>query len=312
MSLTGALTTIDLIRRIAPHRKKLLLGFAALGSVAATLFLLLPSTSPVWYISALLAMSANVGFGASVVAMNAYIPSLAQEAPEVVEIMSRLHALVDGPNADAEGDFDGNTENATEPLLPRSTPSDVERKHELEAEYQVELSRATSRISSLGIALGYGAGICLLIVALIPVTKLGGSTFSLRLAIGLSGIWWAMFTIPAALWLPSTRPITLSSPRHSEQRDTESQEWNSCHEIVAAWVRLGNMLRWREIKKLRNTFKYLAAWFLLSDGRYQPKLSRPTSILTCPQVLPLSRLPQYCSAKPRSTCHHLRLFLLAC
>jgi hypothetical protein len=26
------------------------------------------------------------------------------------------------------------------------------------------------------------------------------------------------------------------------------------------------MLRWAEIKKLRNTFKYLAAWFLLSDG----------------------------------------------
>jgi len=26
------------------------------------------------------------------------------------------------------------------------------------------------------------------------------------------------------------------------------------------------MLRWTEIKKLRNTFKYLAAWFLLSDG----------------------------------------------
>jgi len=26
------------------------------------------------------------------------------------------------------------------------------------------------------------------------------------------------------------------------------------------------MLRWKEVGKLRNTFKYLAAWFLLSDG----------------------------------------------
>jgi len=26
------------------------------------------------------------------------------------------------------------------------------------------------------------------------------------------------------------------------------------------------MLRWKDIRKLRNTFKYLAAWFLLSDG----------------------------------------------
>ncbi|KJA16601.1 hypothetical protein HYPSUDRAFT_47216 [Hypholoma sublateritium FD-334 SS-4] len=249
-----------------PHRKKLLLGFAALGSIAATLFLLLPSTSPVWYLSALLAMSANVGFGASIVAMNAYIPSLAQEAPEVVDIMSQLLALGDGPTADAEGDADGGSENASAPLLARSAPTDADRKNELETEYQVELSRATSRISSLGIALGYGAGICLLIVALIPVTKLGGSTFSLRLAIGLSGIWWAVFTIPAALWLPSSRPIALSSRRHTEPRDAENQEWNSRREIVAAWVRLRNMLRWSEIKKLRNTFKYLAAWFLLSDG----------------------------------------------
>lgn len=276
VSFTVALIIVKLTCRIAPHRKKLLLGFAALGSIAATLFLLLPSTSPVWYLSALLAMSANVGFGASIVAMNAYIPSLAQEAPEVVEIMSQLHVLGDGPIADAEGDSDGNAENATAPLLPRSAPVDAERKKKLETEYQVKLSRATSRISSLGIALGYGAGICLLIVALIPVTKLGGSTFSLRLAIGLSGIWWALFTIPAALWLPSSRPITLSSHRLTEQRDTASPEWNSRREIVAAWVRLGNMLRWSEIKKLRNTFKYLAAWFLLSDGMYHPSLSQRT------------------------------------
>jgi len=33
-----------------------------------------------------------------------------------------------------------------------------------------------------------------------------------------------------------------------------------------AWKKLGHMLRWGEIKKLKNTFIYLAAWFLLSDG----------------------------------------------
>jgi UMF1 family MFS transporter len=26
-------------------------------------------------------------------------------------------------------------------------------------------------------------------------------------------------------------------------------------------------LKWTEVLKLRNTFKYLAAWFLLSDGK---------------------------------------------
>ena len=28
------------------------------------------------------------------------------------------------------------------------------------------------------------------------------STFSLHLAIGLSGVWWMLFSIPAVVWLP--------------------------------------------------------------------------------------------------------------
>jgi len=136
----------------------------------------------------------------------------------------------------------------------------------LEAEYQTELSRATSRISSFGIALGYGAGICLLIVALIPVTLLHGSTFSLRLAIGLSGIWWAVFTIPAAIWLPGPGAHRRGVHLATDGAALGDKEWNFWEETVAAWRRLGTMLRWNEVKKLGNTFKYLAAWFLLSDG----------------------------------------------
>ncbi|KDR72926.1 hypothetical protein GALMADRAFT_252271 [Galerina marginata CBS 339.88] len=250
-----------------PHRKLLLLSFAALGSIAATLFLLLPSTSPLWYLSAFLAMSANVGFGASTVAMNSYLPSLAKEAPEVIIILDKLQTLESGDelSADMDSDPDTSTENPNAPLLASSAPFDVDKKNQLEADYQAELSRATSRISSLGIALGYGAGICLLVVALVPVTMLHGSTFALRLAIGLSGIWWAGFTIPAALWLPSASS-TSHRNRRLDTEDLDDKDWNFRREIGAAWIRLGNMLRWREIKKLRNTFKYLAAWFLLSDG----------------------------------------------
>ncbi|KAJ3496134.1 hypothetical protein NLJ89_g10528 [Agrocybe chaxingu] len=188
-----ALTVISMggIADHPPHRKVLLLSFAALGSIAATLFLLLPSSSPVWYLSALLALSANVGFGASIVAMNAYIPSLAKEAPEVVKIWEDLQNLDHSFESDTDPDI--SIESPSAPLLSPSNAAS-ETKTQLEKEYQTELSRATSRISSLGIALGYGAGICLLIVALVPVTKMGGSTFALRLAIGLSGIWWATKT----------------------------------------------------------------------------------------------------------------------
>ncbi|KAG6331367.1 hypothetical protein ID866_7718, partial [Astraeus odoratus] len=171
--------------------------FAFIGAFSAVLFLPLSSSSPLWILSAVFAICANVGFGASVVAMNAYLPSLASASPEVarariiLEDVSRFSSEADGeqPSVAAQ-------ESVTAPLL--GVPGAPKEDHDgLDA----ALSRATSRISSMGIASGYGAGIILLLLALIPVTKLHGSTFSLRLAIGLSGVWWAAFSIPAALWL---------------------------------------------------------------------------------------------------------------
>jgi UMF1 family MFS transporter len=243
------------------------------------IFLFLPSSSPVWYLSALLAMFANVGFGASVVAANAYIPALAQESPEVVQILDKLQTFErEPPTADLE-DRNMDVDDASAPLLSgdgsaaQESGETTKKLKLLEAEYQTVLSRATSRISSFGIALGYGGGICLLIVALIPVTQLHGSTYSLRLAISLSGIWWAVFSIPAAICLPGSgayrrgvqQHLTANSS-HAVDHVENDKEWNFWKEIIAAWLRLRNMLRWTEIKKLRNTFRYLAAWFLLSDG----------------------------------------------
>jgi Vacuole effluxer Atg22 like len=206
--------------------------------------------------------------------MNAYIPSLAQDSPEVVRIFDKLQTFEGEPELEDPNMSIDNS--SSTPLLsndgsPQENGETTKKLKLLEAEYQTELSRATSRISSFGIALGYGAGICLLIVALIPVTQLHGSTFSLRLAIGLSGIWWAVFTIPAAVWLPGSsayrRQVHLTAPSSQDNNGIPGRgEWNLWKEIIAAWIRLGNMLRWTEIKKLGNTFKYLAAWFLLSDG----------------------------------------------
>jgi MFS transporter, UMF1 family len=196
-------------------------------------------------------MFANVGFGASIVAMNSYLPMLSKEAPEVQEIEDKLNQLRrDGPVAN---DLE---EHAS--LLPQGETS----SKALQAEYDKTLSTTTSRISSQGIASGYVAGIALLMVALVPVRLLQGSTWSLRLAIGLSGIWWAIGTIPAAILLPGAQAMNQTEWAEA----TPNREWKMSREIVGAWIRLGNMLRWSEIKKLKNTFRYLAAWFLLSDG----------------------------------------------
>lgn len=239
----------------ARHRKQLLLSFALTGAISAMVFFALPSSSPIWQTSSLLAIISNVCFGASIVALNAYLPYLARDSEEVAKAAA---ALADIPRSVGLSDEAEDSENAGL-LESEASPALVDAK----VEYSRALTRATSRISSKGIATGYIAGIILLIVALIPVTKLKGSTLSLRLAIGMSGVWWGLFSLPAALWLPSGSP----SAEVSEKRAVWQQ-------ILFSWKRLGEMLRWTEIKKLRNTFKYLAAWFLLSDGPLFPHVRR--------------------------------------
>ncbi|KAH7915764.1 autophagy-related protein 22-like protein [Hygrophoropsis aurantiaca] len=262
-----ALTVISMgsIADRPSYRKLLLLSFAGMGAVSATLFLILPSSSAIWMLSAILAVLSNVGFGASVVAMNAYLPSLARASPDVLKELDELETShTDSDNIDSLDDQELTATLASEPLLGRPRDSTLSQK-----KYNLVLSRATSRISALGIASGYGAGIILLLIALVPVTKLHGSTFSLRLAIGLSGIWWAGFSIPAAIWLPVTDIISSGNNNETmanRNMPKSDDDWTISSEIVAAWGRLGVMLHWKQIKRLQHTFRYLAAWFLLSDG----------------------------------------------
>ncbi|KAL5521944.1 ATG22 [Sanghuangporus sanghuang] len=246
----------------APHRKRALLLFAALGSISAVLFLALPSSSSVWPLAALFAIIANVGFGASVVAMNAYLPTLAREDKTVVAALQELHssdhASILIPQRDSEErESDGDT--YEEPLLPREHRASPEAQALLE-KYISLVSQTTARISGTGIALGYFAGIVALVIALVPVTLMKGSTFSLRLAIFASGLWWALFTIPAGAWLPGTSSLLL------KESSGETGPFSLKREIWKAWQRLGQMLRWTQIKRLKHTFIFLGAWFLLSDG----------------------------------------------
>ncbi|KDQ52540.1 hypothetical protein JAAARDRAFT_40140 [Jaapia argillacea MUCL 33604] len=303
-----ALTVISMggIADHPPHRKRLLLSFASLGSTSAILFLLLPSTSPLWPLAALLAIIANVSFGASVVAMNAYLPVLARGVPEVVEARERLKV----GEAREDEDVEHESHDVDDPLLSQQTSLDLllpaSSTPSPQTNYTNLLSFHTSRLSSLGIALGYSSGIILLLLTLVPVTLLKGSTWSLRLAIGLSGVWWGVFTVPAGVWLPggnegvggvgaqrvggegvdgynaipredgvgeeelalegNADPLLVDENGRPWETEDDKKAWSTWREVIAAWKRLGEMLRWTEIKKLRNTFRYLAAWFLLSDG----------------------------------------------
>lgn len=123
--------------------------------------------------------------------------------------------------------------------------------------YGLEKARVTAAISSRSIAAGYAAGIVVLVVLLVPVTLLRGSTFSLRFSLFVSGVWWAAGATLSLVWLRSAAIETRSEER------TETEE-TTAESVRRAWRSLGRLIR--EWHRLPQTFVFLGAWFLLSDG----------------------------------------------
>lgn len=197
------------------------------------------------------------------VALNSYLPGLARSSPEVVAAKEELERL-------------------------QSDTGNGAAYKEAQQAFNAVVSRSTAQTSSKGIAIGYTGGITLLLIALVPLTMMHGSTFSLRLGIAMSGIWWLLFTIPAAAWLPggfaSLVRFTAKDVQLGREEEREGllpsessvgnaliaaeQPWSLWVAIKNSWRGLAAMLRPSEARRLRNTFWYLAAWFLLSDGMY--------------------------------------------
>ncbi|KAK4685503.1 MFS transporter, UMF1 family, partial [Tremellales sp. Uapishka_1] len=207
---------------------------AYLGSLSAVLFLLLPSTSPV--LAATLNVVGSIGYAVSIVCANAFLPVLAREDAAVV------HTQVQ----EGEGGEDEEEERLLSPVIDAISTQDLADGDRGTTHRSTLLSLTTSRLSSTATALGFLSGVSVLTLLLIPVTVLDGSIFSLRLAIGLSGIWWAVFTIPAWIGLPTGT---------KEERGA-----------VGGWQRVAKMVSWTEIRQLSNLYTFLLAWVFLSDG----------------------------------------------
>ena len=140
---------------------------------------------------------------ASVVAMNSYLPSLAKESPQVREAYEVLVASSQEQHNESghHSSLEFERESLQAPLIPRYDPTSDEIASSVPSSsrtrYDNTSPRVTSRISLLGILMGFT-------VVLVVVEKLCESTLALRLAIGLSGIWWTIFSLPAAIWLPGS------------------------------------------------------------------------------------------------------------
>jgi UMF1 family MFS transporter len=135
-------------------------------------------------------------------------------------------------------------------------PRDYDMSSGLEAGkcHSTLLSLTMSRISSTGVAIGFFSGVAVLALLIIPVTLGEGSTASLRLAIGLSGIWWAVFTLPSWIALPG-----------GMRKDGDLSSGTS---LTGAWKRVGRMVSPKEMRRLPSLYTFLLAWIFLSDGEF--------------------------------------------
>ncbi|KAB8263741.1 autophagy-related protein 22-like protein [Aspergillus pseudonomiae] len=240
------------------YRKVFLLTFALVGSISTMLFL---SVVPKLYLlGALFAIIANTCFGASFVLLNSFLPLLVRYHPSLLRgngEVSSQGAMGDNASSNTSHDVD----DLTTPLLRsvhvhNGTATENSARVSL-ADTSRELELST-RISSYGIGIGYIGAVLLQIVCILLVISTHQTTFSLRLVLFVIGLWWIIFTIPAALWL-RPRP---GPPLSCAQDGKQYHSWPGY--IIHAWKSLGRTVV--RTRRLKDILLFLASWFLLSDG----------------------------------------------
>lgn len=245
------------------YRKTLLLRFAFTGALATMLFL--PIVPKVYLLGAVLAIVSNTCFGASFVLLNSFLPVLVRNHPSTQGGAIDVHAQAaplspEGEQAvrdSAEGSSEHIRDDATASLLTSSQIGHTKPASKENDSVSPAL-RLSTKISGYGIGIGYLAAVVVQTLAIGIIVLTGSTTFSLRLVLFTVGLWWLIFTIPAALWL-RPRP---GPPIPFASNGTQSRTWLGY--IAYAWRSLGRtILRARHLKDVT---LFLAAWFLLSDG----------------------------------------------
>ena len=241
------------------YRKRLLLLFASVGSVATMLFL--PVVPQVYLLGALFAIVANTCFGASFVLLNSFLPLMVRYHPSTQQSSQPLPPT-SFECTDQEGNLEDNAEsdlaNSTSALLHSANDYNVgaaEMASPTSTSAELQLS---TKISSYGIGIGYLAAVLVQVFAVFVLILTGSTTFSVRLVLFLIGLWWFIFTIPAALWLRPRPGPPIPFSNSGKQRRT----WLGY--IAYAWRGLGRTLL--RARHLKDVIFFLGAWFLLSDG----------------------------------------------
>ncbi|KAF2168731.1 hypothetical protein M409DRAFT_20749 [Zasmidium cellare ATCC 36951] len=208
------------------HRKRLVLMFAFTGATATAAMVLV--WPQVYLLGSLFIIVAVVCLGSTFVLLNAFLPLLAARHP-IVQAQSN-GSIVQLPKLES-----------TSPELKLST-----------------------QISAKGVGLGYAAAVSVQILSILLLVLLKKANFAaestpLRFVLLLVGTFWFALTLPGALWLRN-RPgpsLRISTPWSS--RLPAAFQY-----LTFAWRSVWNTVR--TATKLRQTWVFLIAWFLLSDA----------------------------------------------
>ncbi|KAK8088565.1 hypothetical protein PG997_003526 [Apiospora hydei] len=248
------------------YRKRLLLTFGWVGSICVMAFIFV--FKEIYVLGALLAIVSNVSFGASFVLLNSFLPLLVRHHPKVQEAaVTDVVTPDDRHGTEAESPQHGRwttgeqpRNNSTTALLPQddaaSDYNELVRTPTHSELTSIELQLST-QISAKGIGIGYGAGLFVQCMSILILIAMGSSTWSQRVVLLVIGSWWAIFTIPAAMWL---RP----RPGPPLPKTNGNGRWAWLSYIGYAWKNLYRTIKLA--RRLRDIVLFLAAWFLLSDA----------------------------------------------
>ncbi|CAG8470888.1 11470_t:CDS:2, partial [Scutellospora calospora] len=256
-----AITAIS-IGATADHgamRKTLLISFALVGSLSAVLFLLF--TPPMFLLVAVISIIGNVCFGASFVCFNGFLPVLARNHQDVRKISDeiKLHIAENKKLSNDQqisySDDDNIDDQSNIGLLHINNNADI-ILHNLANDLEKTKENISTHISARGFASGYFGGIILLCICFIISFSLHSSVFSFQIGVFLSGTWWFLLTLLVAKWLqPRPGPPLFMG---------EGKKIKCFDYVVYAWKRLWITIL--QARKLEMTFKFLIAWFFISDG----------------------------------------------
>ncbi|KAK3941493.1 putative autophagy-related protein 22 [Diplogelasinospora grovesii] len=242
------------------YRKKLLLAFGWIGSICVMLYIFV--SKDLYLFGALLAIISNTSFGASFVLLNSFLPLLVRHHPTVqhsgpARILQYAGATdtESQPDTDVDGMDDSTAALLSNGALDEGYPR-ISRTRIREEVTSLELELST-QISAKGIGIGYMAGLFLQCVAIFILIRMHNSTWSQRVVLFVIGAWWAIFTVPAAMWLRPRPGPPLPSARRSGA-------WAWVSDIIYAWKSLFRTIQ--VARRLVDIVLFLGGWFLLSDA----------------------------------------------